>query len=171
VALLQVLFNRYYLRSAVLPKFVPMRPKLKPMLEACDAALLIGDEALLGAKDVRNQNFKIIDLAAEWKRFTGKSFVFAFWAVRKSALEGRDPALVVQAFQQSRDHGLEAKNIENTVREWSVRLGLPEDEIASYLTENIYYYLDRECLEGLELFYEYAAEYEAIGKAPKVEFL
>ena len=170
VALLQVLFNRYYLRSAHLPDFKPMRPKLKPMLEACDAALLIGDEALLGAKDVRKQDFQIFDLAAEWKRFTGKPFVFAFWAVRKSSLEARDSGTVVRAFQQSRDHGLEAENIQKISQEWSVRLGLPEDEIVSYLTANIYYYLDSDCMQGLALFYEYAAECGAIGKTPRVEF-
>src|SRR5947209_9190275 len=38
VALLQVLFNRYYGRATSLPNFQPMRPKLKPMLAACDAA-------------------------------------------------------------------------------------------------------------------------------------
>src|SRR5579864_4636132 len=154
VALLTVLLNRYYIRSQDLPEFVPMRPKLKPMLNACDGALLIGDEALLGAHDVRNQNFHVVDLAAEWKRFTGKSFVFAFWAVRKAALEGRDAAAVARAFQESRDHGLEPKNMKKTAREWAVRLGLGEDEITSYLTENIYYYLDADCMAGLRLFYE-----------------
>src|SRR5438105_12061335 len=60
VALLQVLFNRYYSRAADLPEFLPMRPKLKPMLAACDAALLIGDEALLGVQDARKQDFQVL---------------------------------------------------------------------------------------------------------------
>src|SRR3954469_23037128 len=162
VALLQVLLNRYYLHSTAPPQFVPMRPKLKPMLAACDGALLIGDEALLGARDVRNEKFHILDLAAEWKRFTGKCFVFAFWAVRKAALEGRDGAEITRAFQKSRDHGLQPKNMQKTALEWSVRLGLLEDEITSYLTENIFYHLDADCMAGLQLFYEYAAECGAL---------
>jgi chorismate dehydratase len=171
VALLQVLLNRYYLHSTALPQFVPMRPKLKPMLSACDGALLIGDEALLGARDVRKEKFHIVDLAAEWKRFTGKSFVFAFWAVRKAALEERDKGAIARAFQESRNHGLEPKNMQKTAREWSVRLGLPEDEITSYLTGNIYYFLDGDCMAGLKLFYDYAAECGAIPNQPEIEFL
>ena len=169
VALLQVLFNRYYMRASALPEMIPMAPKLKTMLKACDAALLIGDEALLAA--VASEKFQVLDLAAEWKRFTGKSFVFAFWAVRKGALEGSDPTSIVSAFQESRKHGLEPQNIQKTAREWSTRLGITEEEIISYLTKNIYYHLDRECMEGLELFYKYAAECGALERAPKVEFL
>jgi chorismate dehydratase len=171
VALLQVLFNRYYIRGSDVPEFVPMKPQLKPMLKACDAALLIGDEALLATKEVSDKEFQVRDLAAEWKRFTGKSFVFAFWAMRKSALAGRDGAAIVRAFQQSRDHGLEEANVQKTAREWSIRLGLSVQEIVSYLTGNIYYHLDGDCLAGLKLFYQYATECEAMERAPNVEFL
>ena len=169
VALLKVLFNRYYMRESDLPEMVPMAPKLQPMLKACDAALLIGDEALLAT--VASEKFQVLDLAAEWKKFTGKSFVFAFWAVRKGALKGRDAASIVGAFQESRNHGLEPQNIQKTAREWAVRLGINEEEIISYLTKNIYYHLDRECMEGLRLFYQYAVECGALSKSPEVEFL
>jgi chorismate dehydratase len=50
-------------------------------------------------------------------------------------------------------------------------LGLSETEISSYLTDNIYYKLDSDCLEGVRLFYEYAAECGALPKAPTLEFL
>jgi hypothetical protein len=42
------------------------------------------------------------------------------------------------------------------------RLGLGEADVRSYLTENIYYHLDAPCLEGLQLFYRYAAEIGAL---------
>jgi chorismate dehydratase len=164
VALLQVLFNKF-IRTK--PEFIPMPPQLDPMLQQCDAGLLIGDPALLAKTD----GFHVYDLAEEWQRFTGKSFVFAFWAVRKQALQDHDGIRVVDAFQNSRDNGVKPENIARTAKEWSVRLGLSESEITSYLTENVYYNLDNDCLEGLRLFYQYAAECGALPKAPKLEFL
>ena len=74
-------------------------------------------------------------------------------------------------FQQSRDHGLEPASLDQIAREWAPRLGLKESEVHSYLTENIYYYLDPPCLEGLQLFYRYAAEIGALPAAPDISFL
>jgi chorismate dehydratase len=159
VALLKVLFAKFY---GTQPEFVPMEPKLKPMLKACDAALMIGDPALLAD----TEGYEVRDLAAEWKRLTGKPFVFAFWAARKSVAS----AELVQDFQQSRDHGLRTENLEKTAREWSVRLGMPVEDILSYLRDNIFYYLDDDCLAGLKLFYEYAVGVGAIPSAPPLEF-
>jgi chorismate dehydratase len=164
VALLRVLFENF-IRTK--PEFIPMPPQLEPMLQRCDAGLLIGDPALLAKSD----GFHVYDLAEAWKRFTGKSFVFAFWAVRKQALQDHDGIKVVEAFQKSRNNGLQPENIAKISREWSVRLGLPEPEISNYLNNNIYYKLDGDCLEGLGLFYKYAAECGALPKAPTLEFL
>src|SRR5260370_712185 len=58
-------------------------PNLQGMLADHDAALLIGDPAL----KVDRSQFHTWDLAEEWIRFTGKPFVFAFWAVRQDADE------------------------------------------------------------------------------------
>jgi len=43
--------------------------------------------------------------------------------------------------------------------------------VRSYLTENIYYYLDASCREGLQLFYRYAAEIGVLPAAPELRFL
>src|SRR5882724_8491817 len=60
-----------------------MAPDLEAMLASCEAARLIGDPALL----IRRTSFPtVIDLAEEWRKHTGKPFVFAFWAVREKAL-------------------------------------------------------------------------------------
>jgi chorismate dehydratase len=164
VALLRVLFENFIHTK---PEFVPMPPQLEPMLRRCDAGLLIGDPALLAKTD----GFHVYDLAEEWKRFTGKSFVFAFWAVRKQALQDHEGKSVVEAFQRSRDNGLQPESIAKIAREWSVRLSLPEALICNYLADNIYYKLDSDCLDGLRLFYQYAAECGALPKAPTLEFL
>jgi chorismate dehydratase len=164
VALLQVLLRKFH---KIDPEFVPMPPQLEPMLQRCDAGLLIGDPALLA----KTGKHYVYDLAEEWKRNTGKPFVFAFWAIRKSALEGHDSAKIVRDFQHSRDNGLKPENISKLAKEWSIRLGLPESEITSYLTKNIYYWLSEDCLAGLRTFYAYAAECGALPKAPPLEFL
>ena len=67
------------------PGFTRQKPSLKEMLQWHDAALLIGDPAL----QARTDGYFVYDLAEEWKRWTGRPFVFAFWAVRRAALEGR----------------------------------------------------------------------------------
>ena len=44
-----------------------------------DARLIIGDPAL----KTRLNGHVVLDLAAEWRAFSGHPFVFAFWAVRQ----------------------------------------------------------------------------------------
>ena len=92
--------------------------------------------------------------------------MFAFWAVRKGVASEE----LVRDFQRSRDQGLVAANLEKTAREWSIRLALPEEQITSYLRNNIFYYLDDDCLAGLRLFYSYATGVGAIPQAPILEF-
>jgi len=164
VALAKVIFAKW--RGGA-REYVGMAPDLDAMLARCDAAVLIGDPAL----QVDRTRYVTLDLAEEWVTRTGKSFVFAFWAIRRQALAGRDAAAIARAFQNSRDHGLEPKNLEAIVQEWSPRLSLPQSTIRAYLAENIHYYLDPPCLEGLELFYRYAAEIAALPEAPRLRFL
>jgi len=57
---------------------------------------------------------------------------------------------------QSRDHGLE--NIDALATEWSAKLPIPEETIRTYLTTNIHYVLDEECIEGMKVFFSIAAE-------------
>jgi chorismate dehydratase len=165
VALCQVLLERWLGGRR---EYVPMAPDLDAMLERCDAGLLIGDPALL----VDRTRYFTLDLAAAWRKHTGKPFVFAFWAVREEALTELIPGLDLTAvFQRSRDHGLAPENLEKICAEWSARLGLSEADVRNYLTENIYYSLDSGCLGGLELYYRHAAECGALPAAPELRFL
>ncbi len=165
VALTKILFEKWLGGGR---EFSPMAPNLPQMLGACDAGLLIGDPAL----QIDRSRYFTLDLAEEWIHHTGKHFVFAFWAVRRKALqhlkESQDLAAI---FQRSRDHGLQPSSISQIAREWGPRLNLSENEVRSYLTENIYYHLDKSCREGLQLFYQYAAEIGALPKAPPLKFL
>ena len=164
VALTKVLFEKWLGSGRT---FTAMEPCLEQMLEQYDAGLLIGDPAL----QVDRSRYHTLDLAEEWIRYTGKPFVFAFWAVRGEALREADPALDLAAiFRDSRDHGLQPQNLEQIVQEWAPRLGLSEHGVREYLTESIHYQLDAGCLEGLRLFYQYAAEIGALPSAPGLRF-
>jgi chorismate dehydratase len=167
VALTKVLLERWLGGGRT---FTPMEPKLDKMLATCDAGLLIGDPAL----KVDRTRYYTLDLAEEWIRHTGKPFVFAFWAVRQEASRANvfsDSHELAAIFQQSRDRGLEPASLDQISREWAPRLELKEEAVRSYLTQNIYYYLDRPCMDGLRLFYRYAAEIGALPQAPQTRFI
>jgi len=163
VALAKILFAKW---SGGKRRYQAMAPNLERMLKTCDAAVLIGDPAL----QIDRSRFITLDLAEEWIARTGKPFVFAFWAIRRKTLEGRKAAAIAKVFQQSRAHGLEPANLEAIVQDWAPKLNLPPAEVRTYLTHNIHYYLDPPCLDGLRLFYCYAAEIGAIPRVPGLEF-
>ncbi len=164
VALTKIIFEKWLDGGRT---FTSMPPDIDTMLAHHDAGLLIGDPAL----QIDRTRYITLDLAEEWIRYTGKPFVFAFWAVRQAALSEASPSQdLASVFQQSRDHGLEPSSLDQIAYEWSPRLGLSETSVRSYLTESIYYHLDSACLEGLQLFYRYAAEINALPPAPELLF-
>ena len=161
VALIKVLFDKCYARH---PEFVNAAPVLKEMLSKNDAALLIGDPALTAD----TTGYEVRDLGAEWTRFTGRPFVFAFWAVRKAAGATSEAS---KDFEWSRRHGVLAESIQAISELWAPILKLEEKTIVDYLTDNVHYRLDKSSLEGLRLFYKYAEECAALPKAPELQFL
>ena len=150
-------------------EYQSMAPDLEAMLTSCDAALLIGDPALL----IQRASYTtVIDLAEEWHKHTGKPFVFAFWAARREAMAESGSAAdaiarLAEVFQRSRDHGLATESIQSIAAEWAPRLELRVDEVTSYLRVNIHYFLDQPCREGLRLFYDSAQE---LGVLPATKF-
>jgi len=141
-------------------RFVPTPADLDRMLAQADAAILIGDSALLALEERFNRQERTgeelvyRDLAAEWIVLTGLPFISAVWGAAHGSLldEG-----IAEDFIHSRDHGL--ANIDALVAEWAERLPIPESTIRTYLTANIHYLLDEECLEGMRGFFRMAAEY------------
>jgi chorismate dehydratase len=164
VALAKILFAKWLGGAR---DYKAMAPNLDAMLGACDAALLIGDPAL----QVDRTRYFTLDLAEEWVARTGKSFVFAFWAIRKQALAGRNGQAIAEVFKNSRDHGLSPKKLEAIAQQWAPRLGLTVELVRVYLTHNIHYYLDPPCLEGLDLYYRLGAEVGALPQAPELRFV
>lgn len=156
IAYTRILFHRWG-NSAV--PFLPMAADLDTMLECADAAILIGDPALLALEERSNlfertgEELVYHDLAHEWRKLTGLPFISAVWsAAHGSVLEEN----IAEDFIRSRDHGLQ--NIEALAREWSRKMPVPEDTIRTYLSTNIHYVLDEECIEGMRGFFRMAAE-------------
>lgn len=139
--------------------FIPMAADLDAMLDRADAAILIGDPALMALEERANryertgEQLFYHDLAEEWRSLTGLPFVSAVWGVASSS--PLDQTLVSD-FIRSRDHGLQ--KIDALVQHWSRQLPLSEQTVRSYLTQNIHYVLDEECIEGMRGFFRMAAE-------------
>jgi len=156
VAYTRILFQKWGNPSAT---FVPMVADVDSMLDRADAAIVIGDPALLALEERANrlerseEELVYHDIAHEWRALTLLPFVSAVWATGAS-LSSLDE--IASDFIASRDHGL--ANIDALASEWSLRLPLPEETIRTYLGENIHYILDGECIEGMRGFFRMAAE-------------
>jgi len=164
-------------------KFLNTRPKLVPaaadpvaMLQSADAAILIGDPALL-ALESREQIEDTIgpcqwfDLAYEWRTRTDLPWVAAVWAVRPEALgpPSVTPAELTEDLEASRNHGL--LNIEKLVEQWTPRIAIPPSTIRHYLSYNIHYVLNTDCVRAIELFRQFAAEVDVLPPLPNLRFL
>jgi len=158
-ALIQIILGRFY---KLAPRYRTSPPRIEEMLESTDAALIIGDPAML----IDRSSLQVYDMAEEWRKHTGLPFVFAFWAVRAdSKAWARSGVDFIAAKREGVEHTEELAEI------YSKQLGLPRQDLISYLTENIAYDLDEESLGGLRLYYELAAECGLIEEARRVEFL
>lgn len=139
--------------------FLPMSADLDAMLSKADAAILIGDPALFALEERSNrfertgEELVYHDLAHEWHSLTGLPYVSAVWGVAHGS---RLDESVAEDLNQSRIHG--QQNIEALAAEWCRKLPVPESTIRTYLSTNIHYVLDDECIEGMRGFFRAAAE-------------
>jgi chorismate dehydratase len=157
LAYARILFHKW--GNPAVP-FLPAAAELDAMLARADAAILIGDPALLALEERANrfvrtgEELVYHDLAEEWRALTGLPFVSAVWGA--TAWGGPLDENIAEDFIQSRNHGLE--NIDALVTEWSTRLPIRKETIRSYLATNIHYVLDEECIQGMNGFFRMAAE-------------
>jgi chorismate dehydratase len=178
IAYARLLLKRFYDTDPIL---FPHSPDPLSMLADADAALLIGDPALLArehraqidATVQKSQNTSLlwIDLAALWREHTGLPWVAAVWAVRPEAiaLAGLTPQQLIADLNASRDHGL--AHIEDLVREWTPRISVPPATIRTYLTRNIHYTLSPDCLQTIELFRSLSTQLGTLPPLPQLTFL
>jgi chorismate dehydratase len=173
LAYAEILFRKFLHTR---PTFVPAAANPIAMLEQADAAILIGDPALL-ALEARSQIETTVgpcqwfDLAHEWRTRTRLPWVAAVWAVRPEALgyPNLTAAQLTEDLEASRNHGL--LNIEQLVEQWTPRIAIPPATIRNYLSRNIHYVLNTDCIRAIELFRQYAAEVDALPPLPHLRFL
>jgi chorismate dehydratase len=173
LAYAEILFRKF-LRTR--PTFLPAAADPIAMLQHADAAILIGDPALL-ALESRDHIEATIgpcqwhDLAHEWHTRTELPWVAAVWAVRSEALSQSNltAAQLTEDLEASRNHGL--LNIEKLVQQWTPRIALPPATIRHYLSANIHYVLNTDCVRAIERFRQYAAEVDVLPPLPRLRFL
>jgi chorismate dehydratase len=161
-ALVEIIFSRFY---NLTPEYRTAPPRIREMLETSDAALIIGDPAMM----IDRTGLHVYDLAEEWRRHTGLPFVFAFWAMRQDAVGAFGATSERQVdFRAARREGV--AHAEELAILYSEQLGLAKSELVSYLTKNIHYDLDDESLSGLKLYYELAYQCGLISEARALAF-
>jgi chorismate dehydratase len=171
IAYAQILFRRFLGTN---PAFLSAPADPLAMLAHADAALLIGDPALLALEHCAQIEQAVgpcvwHDLAHEWHTRTELPWVAAVWAVRPEALTGTSPAQLIADLNGSRLAGL--AHIDEIVRAWTPRIAIPPATIRGYLTHNLHYALDEPCIEAIRLFRRYASEIDALPPLPELRFL
>jgi chorismate dehydratase len=165
VALVRILCGRLF---RIDPRFEEQPPDLGVMLAQCDAALMIGDNALFSEhhnlRGPGNSTVEKIDLGDAWTTLTGLPFVWAFWAGREGRLSQRD----IDALQHARDEGVQHPDV--IAREYFS--DQPDRQTAGtrYLQDNIKYYFGSDERAGLERFYQYAYEAGLVASAGPLQF-
>jgi len=112
-----------------------------------EAVVLIGDQCFEYENKFRNK----IDLASEWKKFSGLPFVFACWTANKKL----DNDFLTE-FNKSLQLGV--KNIDAVVEKFGKSGTITGEVLRTYLTENIDYNFDEDKKKGLKLFLKLMSE-------------
>lgn len=167
-ALVKILFAHRYGSQPVFSERTPdAKIECENMLEASDAALVIGDPAMRLSASADRLGVRIYDLAEEWRAMTGLPFVFAVWAVREDACE-HSPSLV-QDFLAAKREG--QGRLGEIAAQYTHELNLPQADLLSYLRDNVNYDLDAENIAGMRRYFELAHELGLIPEAQEPKFL
>jgi chorismate dehydratase len=142
-------------RYHITPTYEVMTGGLDAMLATHEAALMIGDRALVerhARRVVAGRGVPhVFDLAAEWHVWTGLPFVFAVWAASTERVGALRASGVVARLRASKDWGL--AHLDAIATPFAERLGLEPATCAEYL-RLLDYELGPRDLVGLRTFLE-----------------
>jgi len=147
--LVKIIFREFLRHDA---EWTTRSPDVNEMLERNDAALIIGDPAMVFTRG----DLRIWDMASLWRNYTGLGFVFAMWMLNDSAM---DHVRTID-FAAARAEGVENKH--EIISEYQKLLGLSRDSLQDYLDKNICFRLDNQMQQGLNLYYELAHKHGLI---------
>ncbi len=158
--LVQIIFREFMKRE---PRYTEAAPDIDAMLQAHDAALIIGDPAM----SFDAKQYRVFDLASVWHAYTNLGFVFAVWMVGGNLTTAKTEALKRIDWRAARDEGL--AHAEEIITTYGHDIPLSRTELLTYLRENICYELDDKMLAGLELFYTLAHKHKLISAVRPLE--
>ncbi|MCI0411538.1 menaquinone biosynthesis protein [bacterium] len=154
VLLSKIILNEKYKNK---PRFLSGSiDNIHEVLRQYDAALIIGDEAILTDKS----DYDHYDLATEWYSITGFPFVFAVWA-SKRILSHEEKEIFHNAYQQA------TQNWEGIIYRAASMLAVDVPFLKRYYNENLRYHLARSDYEGLLRFLVLAADFGYLQKVRK----
>lgn len=163
VALLRVILESFHGGQ---PTYQTFAPDLNLMFEKCDAALLIGDDALLARR--LYPEYEFMDLGEEWYRLTGHYMTYAIWAVRRE-IASEAPELIgemYQSFLYSKEQGKKRPN--EVIQAAIQRFGGMPDFWEEYYRVLLNYDFAEPHYLGLEYFYDQAYRLKLLPQPTKL---
>lgn len=136
-------------KYGVEPELISMPPRLEPMLQVADAALIIGDAAL--HLEPSGLPFATLDLGQEWTELTKLPFVFAVWSGRKDVMRPQYAKALVESCRYGQ------AQTEEIVKKEAPARGLSEALVREYFKRYIVFDLDEKAHQGLQLYLKNAA--------------
>lgn len=127
-------------------------------LEDCssDAVLVIGDRAIHPPVE---DFVECWDLGEQWCQWSGKPFVFAVWAANSDLALGK----LTRALTLARDAG--QAHLQEIASQYAGEVGLSEHDTLRYLRDNLHFQLGPAEKQGLDLFFQLAAELSAASES------
>jgi len=155
VALLKILFEHYY---QIQVDFSVRKPNLQEMLKKNEAALLIGDDALIArAGDLvwGRKSLYVTDLGRAWQEFTDQKMIYALWVIHKNFVEENpsDVEIISKAFIEAKDCGF--AHVPALVEKANAKTGLSQQTLEDYFNTVQYDFGEAE-QKALLTFYDYA---------------
>lgn len=148
-ALLKIIFREFL---GFEPEWSSSAPDVGQMLADNDGALIIGDPGMTFARG----NLRLFDMADLWRAYTGLGFVFALWMA--GAANIRKARRI--DFAGARDEGLD--RVDEIVAFYKPLLNLSDEELRSYLSENISFSISAEMRAGMDLYFQLAHKHGLI---------
>lgn len=138
------------------------------LLGTGSSALLIGDRALIAARDCP-ANVQITDLGALWYHFTGMPFVFALWILRREAVKKSPEEIRNLAVQLCDSRRRAFDQLPEMAVLLSEKTGFSSDQLESYW-RGMSYDLSEGHLEGLRLYFTLCHKHGLLEKTPEFHF-
>lgn len=153
------------------PSYIYSNPDLETMMGEADAALLIGDDALLAnLQNEKEKRYQMYDLGTEWKRLTNEWMTFAVWAVRREIVD-ENPELLYRVYQEfilSKRKGEE--QLGEIIEASMAKCGGVYDFWLKYF-KGLSHDFTQEHRKGLLSYFKYANKIGSLAEIPELEMV